>query len=261
MTTTTTRPRRAAVLALGWTAVAALIVYATWNRGIAMDLMLAAMSVVGLFSHDAVLPFQPDWLGAALRATATVAAAYLAWRLIRYHRVTRGACGRCGRSATAADPSRRRALALWAAYVSILPAAGYAALKITWAFGGTIGLADPSVFAGIKPWTPGFADTGVMALIGIGVALAMAHRRPRPPRWLLLTPTLIGLAMLIPVSILGTAGNISGANAAAGFLSTMSAWVLWFVYGCFTVWAVCLSIVTVEYHYGTRGRCATCGRG
>ena len=254
---TDTHPNRAAILALGWGVVAALAVVVTWGRGIAMDLMLTVMSVVDLFGDAAVLPFEPDWTGAGLRALATAVMAAVAWRVIRYQRISRGACGRCGRDG---GPVRdRRRAARWAAWLTLPPALGYGALKIGWAFGATIGLADVDIFAGVEPWSPGFADTGVMAAVGIGIALAMAYRRPRLPRWLLLTPALIGCAMLLPVAVLGTIGNIADVHG-AGFTGGLETWVFWFVYTCFAIWGAGLAVVTLEYHYGTRGRCRVCGR-
>lgn len=256
--TTDVYPNRTGKLVLGWGIVAALAVAVSWGRGIAMDLMIAALSVVEFFGGDDVLEFEFDWTGASLRALGTVAMVVLAWQVVRYQRISKGACGRCGRDGA---PGRdRRSLATWAAWLTVLPAVGYAALKLYWGFGGMGGLADENLFGDVKPWSPGFADTAVMAAIGVGVALAMAYRRPRLPRWLLLTPAIIGCLMLLPVSVIGMAGNFTGAND-FGPLGGLEPWVTWFVYGCFAVWAPCLTVVTLEYHYGTRGTCRACGRG
>lgn len=257
--TTTAHPHRTRNLALGWAVVAGLALAVTWGRGIAMDLLLAVMSVVELFGgSEDVLDFEFDWAGAGLRALGTVALVAVAWRVLRYQRISRNACGRCGRDG---EPGRDRgSAAKWAAWVTVVPAAGYAALKLYWGFGGTIGLSDMDMFGDVKPWSPGFADTAVMAAIGIGIGLAMAYRRPRLPRWLLLTPALIGCAMLLPVAVIGMAGNFTGSNT-AGPLAGLEPWVTWFVYGCFAVWGPCLAVVTAEYHYGTRRACRVCGRG
>ncbi|MGH8881011.1 MAG: hypothetical protein ACRD0P_27260, partial [Stackebrandtia sp.] len=202
-------------------------------------------------------PMEVDWVGMPTRVLALTAMVVLLWRLNRYRRISKGACGRCGRDGSASVD--RRSLAVWAAGLSAIPAIGYAALKLHWAFGGTIGLTGPDVFADVEPWTPGFADTAVMAVIGIGLAVAMATRRPRLPRWMLLTPALIGCALLLPVAVLGTAGLIIGAFDSTEGLG-LQTWVGWFVYSCFTAWGAGLAIVTAEYHYGTRGGCRVCGR-
>lgn len=250
-------PHRTRDLVIGWTIVAALAVVVSWGRGIAMDILAVGMSVVELFGGDDVLRFEFDGLGAGVRALATVVMVALAWRIVRYQRITRGACGRCGRHDSPARDRRRAAKT--AAWLSVLPALGYGLLKIHWAFGGTLGLADMDMFGGLRWSSPGFLDTAILSVIGVGIALSMAYRWPRLPRWLLLTPALIGCAMLLPVAVIGTLGNVTGTND-FGPLAGLEPWVTWFVYGCMAVWGPCLAIVTAEYHYGTRGECRVCGR-
>ncbi|GAA4892020.1 hypothetical protein LX16_2081 [Stackebrandtia albiflava] len=246
---------RRLVLTAGWLGVALLVGYATWAGAIAMDLMLVILSVVELFGGTDVLPFAPDWLGMLGRVAAVAVAGYLALRTVRYQRTSRGACARCGRAeAPRRDLSRAARIA---AYLTVIPAGGYAALKLHWAFGGGIGLADPDVFDGVTLTSPGFADTAVMAAIGVGLAVAMTHRW-RLPRWMLLAPSLFGLAMLIPVSVFGTAVNVT--HLFDPVETGLATWVGWFVYTCFTVWAAGLLLVTVDYHQATAGTCRSCGR-
>jgi hypothetical protein len=257
----TAHPYRRWRLAAGWGLVTLLAVHATWRGGLAFDLMFTIMKVVGMASDDQVLPFEPDWWGMLHRSAAAVLAAYVAWTTLRYQRGTRGACARCGR--TDVPPRDPRRLAMAAAYGSAVPALAYAALKVHWGFGGALGLQDPTFLAGVRPWSPGMGDTAVMAVVGVAAALAMAHRRPRLPRWLLLTPAVAGLLLLLPVGVLGTAGVVATAASGAGAGSTggVAPWVAFGIYPTFLVWGILLAIVTVSYHFRTRGGCGTCGRG
>jgi hypothetical protein len=264
ISTTTTRPvtghpYRRLRLAAGWGLAGLLAVHATWRGGLALDLMFAIMKVVGLFSDDEVLPFQPDWFGLLHRSVAAALGAYVAVATLRYQRRTRGACPRCGRGG--APPRERRRPVLGAAYASVVPAFAYAALKLNWGFGGTVGLDDPTLFAGVRPWSPGMGDTAVMAAVGVAVVLAMAHGCPRVPRWLLLTPALIGMVLLLPVGVLGTAAVLAAVTSGEAVTGGMAPWVVVSIYPAFLAWGILLAIVTIGYHVRTRRGCGTCGRG
>ncbi|MGH8794105.1 MAG: hypothetical protein ACRDXX_15850 [Stackebrandtia sp.] len=251
-------PRRNLKLLLGWGAAALLTLHAAWQGGLAMDVVVGVMWVVEQIAGSAVLPFEPDWFGALHRSAAAGLAAVVAIKTLRYQRVTADRCGGCGRN----DRTAVREPSKWSiplAYAAILPAGGYAALKLQWAFGGTFGLDAPGALGDVKPWSPGFADTAVMAAVGVAIGLAMAYRRPRLPRWILLAPAGLGCLMLLPVGVLGTAGNILGAFS-DGVRGGMSPWVPWFVYGCFLIWGACLAAVAFDY-YRRAGVCRTCGRG
>ena len=261
-----TTKRRFHPYLLAWIPVAALVLFgATSNGGIAMDILVSIMSVIGAVAGGEVLPLEPDWWGMAARVVALAIAVFASVLLIRHGRASAGLCPRCGRGDHPRRPlatlgaDRLHRLARFVAIGTMLPAGGYAALKLHWAFGGHVGLDDPTVFADVEPWSPGFADTAILAAIGVGLAVLMAWGRPRLPRWLLLAPALIGCAMLVPVSIMGTILNITTLWTDAPF-SGLSWWIGWFVYSCFLLWAVGLTFVLVEYHYRTRPSCRACGR-
>lgn len=227
-----------------------------WNGGVAMDLMNLAMQVFALFGPE-VLPFRFDPVGASIRFTGLAVAVYIGWRTVRYRRAERGSCVRCGLGdRPARDWSR---LGRRAAYLSILPAGGYAALKMHWALGGTIGVDSPSLMGEVNLWSPGFLDTAIMAVIGIGVAIAMTHRWCLP-RLLLLAPALIGLAMLLPVTVWGNISNVISLFGSGEHALGLAPWTPWYVYACFTVWAACLLVVTVDYVTATVRTCRACGR-
>lgn len=156
-----------------------------------------------------------------------------------------------------------RVWSIRAAYAAAVPALAYAALKLQWGFGGTVGLTDPTVFAGVKPWSPGMGDTAVMAMVGVGVALAMAHGWPRLPRWVLLTPAVIGCLMLLPVGVLGTANVVVAGvtGTLAGQHGGLAPWVVGMIYPTFLLWGVLLAVVTIGYHHRTRRPCRRCGQG
>lgn len=256
-TDTPEHTRRRLKEAAGWTAVAVTAgVAGIWGGGIHMDLMNLAMRVFALFGPE-VLPFRFEPVPAAIRLGCAAGAVYMGWRMVRMRRAEQGRCARCG---VGDRPRRdRRRLARRAAYLSILPASCYSLLKVHWALGGTVGIADPSVMGEVDLFSPGFLDTAIMAVVGIGVALGMTHRW-RLPRVVLLVPALIGLAMLVPVSVVGNLGNVVSLFITGDHVLGLAAWTTWFVYACFTVWAVCLLIVTGEYAIATAGACRSCGR-
>lgn len=260
MTNELKRSRRSTVvITLGWVLAGVLTVDATWSGGIAIEMMLVIMTGLGAVFGDTVLPFQISWIGTIHHGVAAALAMFVAWRTIRYQRLTRGACRSCGRGQ---GPGRNlHRLAVKAAYVSIFPAVGYGALKVYWAFGGTFGLHDKSMFADVKPWTPGFTDTAIEAGIGIVIVMLMIRPQLSIPRWILLGPALIGCVMLVPMSIIGTASNVWHAFVQEQSPMTLQPWVTWYVYGCFTIWGVALLIVTTYYYSHTRKACASCEPG
>jgi hypothetical protein len=254
------RGRRRWPVAAAWAVVALSAVYATWRGGIALDLMFTVMKVVGLFTDDEVLPFEPDWPGMLRRSAAGAVGVAVAVAAVRAQRRGRGACVRCGRTgARSQDP---RQIMTWAAYASVVPALAYASLKLHWGFGGTVGLEDPTLFEGVRPWTPGFGDTVVMAAVGVAVVLAMAHGRPRVPRWVLLAPAMVSLLLLVPVGLIGTVGAVAAVASGefADRAGGLAPWVAAGIYPTFLTWGILVAVVTVGYHHRTRGRCRRCRR-
>ncbi|MER7462089.1 hypothetical protein [Streptomyces sp. NPDC097981] len=143
----------------------------------------------------------PDsWTGAVLHTLGLVGA------------VLSGVAAGRGRSLDAAAPGRP---GRWIAYVGVLSFLPYAAMKLTWALGGTFaGITGAEMLAAyerngasglwmtLERW--GLDGTVLMALIGILLLFCLI--RPwgmRLPRWLPLTPALIGVGTLVPYGLLG----------------------------------------------------------
>ncbi|TQL74962.1 hypothetical protein FB566_0453 [Stackebrandtia endophytica] len=239
----------------GWTTTAAASLFAAfWQDGIPKDLLGVILTVLGWFTDQAV-PFKVDPLGIVIRLLVLVSAVFLGYRTLRYQRRSRGDCERCGIPATPRDLRRAARIA---AVASIPAIAGYAALKLHWAFGGDLGVADTAAFADVDLVTPGYLDTVLLSVVGIGLVAAMI-RRWRLPRWSLVAAAFVGLAMLLPVSLLGIAYNVimlfdPPENP------LLAPWAGWFVYLSFGTWAVCLLIVTLDYLAATARPCRCCGR-
>lgn len=225
-----------------------------WQGGIPKDLLGVILTVVSWFTGLAV-PFDVDPLGMVIRVLVLVSAVFLGYRTLRYQRRSRGDCGRCG---IPASPRDMRRAARIAAMASIPAISGYAALKLYWAFGGDLGVVDTAALADVDLVTPGYLDTVLLSVVGFGLVAAMT-RRWRLPRWSLVGAAFVGLAMLLPVSLLGTAYNVIMLfDPPTNPLP--APWAGWFVYLSFGTWAVCLLIVTLDYLAATARPCRRCGR-
>ena len=246
---------REARLIAGWSVTAAASLFAGfWQDGVPKDLLGLILGVLNWFT-DEQMPFEIDPWGMLIRCGVLGAAGFLGYRTIRYQRRSRGDCARCG---IPAHPRDLRRIARVAALASIPAIAGYATLKLHWALGGDLGVVDTAAFADVDLVTPGYLDTVVLSMIGIGLVLAMTYRW-RLPRRLLMSAAFVGLAMLLPVSLLGMASNmIMVFDPPAAPL--LAVWASWFVYVSFAVWAGCLLIVTLDYLAATGRPCPRCGR-
>ncbi|WP_328763623.1 hypothetical protein [Streptomyces sp. NBC_00272] len=187
-------------------AVAAVAVAARTARLRSLSWAACALSAASgcllLMDVIALLFGQPpdSWTGAALHALGLAGA------------VLSGAAAGRGRGRDAAAPGRP---GRWIAYVGVLSFVPYAAMKLTWALGGTFGgITGAEMLAAyerngasglwmtLERW--GLDGTVLMALIGI--LLLFCPIRPwglRLPRWLPLTPALIGAGTLVPYGLLG----------------------------------------------------------
>ncbi|MDJ0379267.1 hypothetical protein [Streptomyces sp. G-G2] len=155
------------------------------------------MDVVGLLFGQGV----DSWFGAAVHALGLAGA-------VR----TAVAAGR--------EPGRERAAVpvrpgRWTGYVGVVSFLPYIAMKLHWALGGTFaGVRGDEVLAAserngasglwltLEWW--GLDGTVLLALAGILLLFCLLRPwGPRLPRWLVLTPALIGAGTLVPYGLLG----------------------------------------------------------
>lgn len=233
-----------------------------------------------------------NWLATANRVLAAVGLVLLITTVRSFRSATSGACPRCGAVHTSA-PTRRRPeptpaprrvrLLAYAGAAAFLP---YAAMKMTWVLGGTFaGLSGAQMLAvaerngasdmwlALERWgidaTVLLAALGVLLLLGLvrpwGQVFprwALVLRGRRVPRWLPLTPALIGAATLAPYgavgviyAALGTAGVVT---VAPGDFPTAgdALLVTWVGLGSFAAYGIALSAAARSYLRRTRPVCA-----
>jgi hypothetical protein len=255
---------RAPVVAL-WSASALLVAEAA--DGIAFDVVGTVMNAVSAVTGEPLpLALRPDVPGIAMRLAAAAAGTLLVVTAVTEQRAARDACARCGRAtAGGAGPvgSASWIRATAPGYAAVALALGYAAEKVYWGLGGTLGLATDDAFGDVRLWTPGLGDTAVLALIGATIALALV--RPwgrRLPRWMPLTGAVLGAMMLIPVGVMGTYGTLARleelSDTEAGI--ALEPWVFMIEYPWFFAWGVSLALAAVSFHHRTRSRCHACGQ-
>lgn len=188
------------------------------------------------------------------------------------------------RPATGAHPqptpaSRDVHLAAYAGAAAFVP---YAAMKVTWAVGGTFaGVSGEEMLAkaeenGASGLWLALASWGLDAtalLAALGVFLLFGLIRPwgqvfprwtlflsgrRVPRWLPLTPALIGAATLAPYGVLGTGycalATVGAVRVRPGdFPSSADALLVsWIGLGAFAVYGVALTVAARSYWLRTR---------
>ncbi|MGW8781544.1 hypothetical protein ACWGNM_26285 [Streptomyces sp. NPDC055796] len=193
------------------------------------------------------------------------------------------ALGLAGAVALAATASRGRAAAQgppgrWIAYVGVLSFLPYVAMKMNWALGGSFAGIDGTdvleaserngasrLWLTLERW--GLDGTVLMALLGLLLLFCLI--RPwglRLPRWLPLTPALIGVGTLVPYGLLGLAYLVP---AQLGVLSVRQGdfhsagdvlWVAWIGYAAFAGYGLALLAATRWYWHRTRAGRATGGR-
>ncbi|MFB9884062.1 hypothetical protein ACFFMN_39650 [Planobispora siamensis] len=234
-----------------------------------------------------------NWTATVNRATAAIGVVLL----IATTRVYRssGACVRCGAVHTSPTvrtrpeptpaPPRVRMLA-YAGAAAFLP---YAAMKTTWALGGTFaGVSGAQALAtmerngasGVMLTLERWGVDATVLLAALGVFLIFGLVRPwgqvfprwtpalrgrRVPRWLPLAPALIGAATLAPYgavglvyAALGTSGAITVSRG--DFPTPEDALlVTWIGLGAFAVYGIALAVAARSYLRRTRPICAPPG--
>ncbi|GLX42282.1 hypothetical protein Sros01_83540 [Streptomyces roseochromogenus] len=159
----------------------------------------------------------------------------------------------------------------WIPYLGVLTFLPYVAMKLHWALGGTFaGVSGAEVLAQserngasglwltLERW--GLDATVLMALVGILLLFCLI--RPwglRLPRWLPLTPALIGTATLVPYGLLGLGYLVLAQTGAVGISSGAfrseddTLLVAWIGYTAFSGYGVALLAATRWYWRRTRG--------
>ncbi|MEU1880475.1 hypothetical protein ABZ470_24480 [Streptosporangium sp. NPDC020072] len=232
-----------------------------------------------------------SWTGAANRALAGLGVVLLAATALSYRSSTSGVCPRCGAVHTSSTvwnrpeptPAPRRVRA--SAYVGAAAFLPYAVMKTTWALGGTFaGITGEEMVAmherngASELWLTldrwGIDPTALLAALGVFLLLGLVRpwgqvfprwtlvlRGRRVPRWLPLTPALIGAATLAPYgaagvvyATLGTAGVIT---VSRGDFSTVgdALLVTWFGLGAFAAYGLALALAAWSYWRRTRPTC------
>ncbi|WP_125775931.1 hypothetical protein [Antribacter gilvus] len=221
------------------------------------------MLVIGVLSRltGAEGPFEVGipWATAGTHLlVVTAGLLLLAWSVVQ-DRLRRGRCPRCGRAeaeAPAVGGGTRRTLRRLA-FVAVLAAVPYIALKLAWGLGSRIGVNGDS-FDSVTLASPGYGDTVVMGLVAVFVTVVMgAGAIPVTTRQSVLhavsaTFGVIGSLMLLPISLAGVVLMFFARPAADGDLA---AWVFYLVYGCFLVWGLALAPLTAVYLRATRRDC------
>ncbi|MFD7786046.1 hypothetical protein ACFV4Q_23580 [Streptomyces nojiriensis] len=183
--------------------------------------------------------------------------------------------------APSAAPRRLR-LAAWAGTLAFVP---YAAMKLVWASGGTFaGITGEEmlavserngasgIFLTLESW--GLDPTALLAALGVFLLWGLVRpwgqvfprwtpllRGRRVPRWLPLTPALLGAATLAPYGVLGvgylvlaTAGVV--AVRRGDFPSPGDALLVgWIGMAAFAVYGIALTVAARSYWLRTRPAC------
>ncbi|WP_327733764.1 hypothetical protein OG749_07685 [Streptomyces nojiriensis] len=213
---------------------------------------------------------------AANKALAAAGAVLLA-ATARSDRLPAGTAPR----APSAAPRRLR-LAAWAGTLAFVP---YAAMKLVWASGGTFaGITGEQmlavserngasgIFLTLESW--GLDPTALLAALGVFLLWGLVRpwgqvfprwtlllRGRRVPRWLPLTPALLGAATLAPYGVLGvgylvlaTAGVV--AVRRGDFPSPGDALLVgWIGMAAFAVYGIALTVAARSYWLRTRPAC------
>ncbi len=131
-----------------------------------------------------------------------------------------------------------------AAVISCVP---YVVLKVAWLLGSSIGSATAVGAAELHDdrHTVGNVATLAMALVGVALAVALAHPRGREiPAAFVVLPVWIGSGLLAPLALslpLGIIGQtVAGSGSPAAADNGLHGWVYAVVYGGFSVQAVAL---------------------
>ena len=144
------------------------------------------------------------------------------------------------------SPVRMAPKAMVLALLGIAAALPYAALKVVWVFGGTVGMADPAAFDGPVYLVANVITLGMEMLAGV-LLVALAHPvELRLPAWLIVLLAYGAVGLLLPVAgiFLLTGGGSFVASVAGNGLQP---WVYTMVYSGFTAQAIVLTILICRY--------------
>lgn len=243
----------------GWIVAAAFLTFSlAWKGGAGpVDLFqLGLLGVESVTPDSYRLDFEVDPLAMALRIAALLIGAILAIQLFKRQREQWELCGACGRRRSPAWGWSRHVPQI--AWLSVVPASAYAALKVHWIAGGTFALDDPSIHSDLTFWSPGYGDTVLLVGLGVAMTFVMAYRVTWPPRWFLLVPCGLGSSILVLVGVHG--GLMSIVNLFTPVIpeSSFEPWIGLFVYPTFFTWGMCLALVTLAYFRFTRSACEEC---
>ncbi|GAT70471.1 regulatory protein LuxR [Planomonospora sphaerica] len=288
-------------------AVVTLAAVRPWGRRVhrpVIPVLLAVLCVLtgaaafGLLMDVVTLVFTQsvdNWTATANRALAAIGVMLLI-AVTRAYRSS-GACARCGavhasptartRPEPAPAPPRVRMLA-YAGAAAFLP---YAAVKTTWALGGTFaGVSGAQalvtmerngasgVMLTLERW--GIDATALLAALGVFLIFGLVRpwgqtfprwtlvlRGRRVPRWLPLAPALIGAATLAPYGAVGLVyaalGTFGAVTVPRGDFPTPgdALLVTWIGLGAFAVYGIALAAAAWSYLRRTRPVCTPLGAG
>ncbi|MFI5666346.1 hypothetical protein [Streptomyces sp. NPDC051704] len=183
------------------------------------------------------------------------------------------------------EPSAAPRLVQYAAWTGTLAFVPYAAMKLLWASGGTFaGITGAEmlaaserngasgIFLTLESW--GLDPTALLAALGVFLLWGLVRpwgqiyprwtlflRGRRVPRWLPLTPALLGAATLAPYGVVGT-GYLTLATAGVltirhgDFHSSGDALLVgWIGMAAFAVYGIALTIAAHSYWLRTRPAC------
>ncbi|WP_232662450.1 hypothetical protein [Pseudonocardia sp. TRM90224] len=242
-----TVPARWAVVAVGWTAGAALIVHSLlfW-----IGITMVLMTPFGL-------PMTSDDVAAVgMRAAGSGAGALTLWAMRAEFRRARSACDRCGR-VHGRSPDRRSEPAPWWAYLAGYLAVAGLVTRLTPAF-----LLDGGITQG--PGGAGFTlFVCLLITAGTVLPLALVHRWGRiwpswvvplagrdVPRWLVLGPgVFMGAGLCAYFGGGGVIAMLTGATSTGAVIAVEI--------GGYVAWGVALLVASLSYHRATKPPCAS----
>lgn len=145
-------------------------------------------------------------------------------------------------------------LARVAAYAGVAGAIGYAALKLTWALGGTVMVPDPPPWEEPPPGSPwesvsqdgllmflAFEGTAILAVLAALILLSLVEPWGRAlPRPALRVLAWLGFVLLTSQALVGAAGMVADA---LGLREENYTALSWYVLGCFSILGASFGIV------------------
>lgn len=263
--------RDVAPVSLNWIAVftAALAAWAVLRTGRVPRLVLwtcaavSALSAFGLLMDVVTLVFnqRPDNAVLGVHHALSLAGAVL----LASSAHMRAARPSCRTDAPASSATLHRVA--WTGAAALVP---YAAMKLTWTWGGTFaGLSGVEMRSisernGASDLWLTLEDSGIdptvlVAVAGVVLLVALVGNWGRRlPRWVLLTPAVIGVSTLLPYGTVGlgyavaaTAGPVTPSRG--DFHTAADALlVTWIGLGSFWTYGLCLAVATHAYWRGGR---------